>query len=51
MKAPETKSKRKIFFLGSGRIYFSRGQERRFYFYSTVVMAALGLLYYTGILN
>jgi len=44
----ETK-KRPVYF-SRGKLYFSRSQERRFFWYATLVMSVLGLLYYWGVL-
>jgi hypothetical protein len=51
MRAGESKEGRKPVFIKGGKLCFSRSRERLFYFWATVAMAVLGLLYHWGILQ
>ena len=46
----EPQDKRKLR-LEDGRIYFSRGVERKFFFSLTVIMLLLGILFKLGLLQ
>jgi hypothetical protein len=46
----DTTISRKALFRQGSRIWFTRENERRFYFYLTIIMLIIGILYKIGVI-